>query len=421
MDVEEFLSDGNISCYGASRVNLSSYWKELYQPSFAGEARTVALLLIFLTGIPLNLYIIIAILYKRLYTQPTYLLLLNLGFVDLFACFVPIAFGIVTGHRREISLGSSDYIRCQACKIISGYIIVVSLQSFTVSLLSMERLVFFVSPLRYRNSVTARKTGLMLAIVWLLSFALMMPPIYGYGDLTFAMWCGYIFLTPPHASRSLVYLCLMAVLGATQMVFIVISNVWIGCIAFKSMKMVKGLRITPNPSQATRIMHGDIAVQRAAYNRKMSREVASKQLRFFQVFGGLLLVNILTILPAIILLVAVAVKLAVPGEYVAFVQIVQMSQVVLHPAVETSIAPELRKVIVSHCRICPTKVRYTRVGKCLYKAYFSLSRWCRADLWTNALEKQLVNIYEFSMEEETMRRSYSINSKYRVSRVSHVS
>lgn len=409
-EIVDFLVETNTSCYEAGS-NLSSHWKVFQQPSYAGYQATIPLMLIFVTGLPLNLYIIIAILYKRLYTQPTYLLLLNLGIVDLFACFIPILFAIITGLRGEISFGESDYIRCQVCKLIGGYVLVINLQSFSICLLSLERLIFFVSPLRYRNSITSRRTGVALVIIWLLSIALTIPPLYGYGDLAFAMWCGYIFLTPPHASRSLIYLCVCAVYGAAEVVFLVLSNVWIACIAVKSMNKVKGLRITPNPSQASRIMHGDTFAQYAAYKRKMSRDIAKKQLRFFQVFGSLLLVNFVTILPAIILVVVTIVTLEIPGGFVAFVHIAQMSQVTLHPIIETSIAPELRKVVVSHCRFCPTKIRYTRLGKCFYKAYVRLSKCCRADLWTRALEKELVNVYEFSMElEGKTARNHSIRS-----------
>ena len=391
----------NVSCYGASRETLTDNWRVLYHPDFGGKAGTGPLILLFITGIPLNLYIVIAILYKRLYTQPTYLLLLNLGIIHLITCFIPILFGIVTGLRGEVWFGSSDYFRCQLCKIVSGYLLVSFAQSFNMALLSLERLAFFLSPLRYKSSVTYRKTGYVLVFMWLLSFGLTLPPILGYGDLAFAMWCGFIFLTRPHVDSSVSYLSICVVVGVILLMILVVSNIWIAHIAIKSINEVRDKRVTPISD--TRIGMGTM------YQRTRRREMARKQLRLFQIFGILLLVSILAILPAIFLAAATIINVrALQAEYLIFVQIFQLAQVALHPAIETSIAPELRRIVVSHCLFCcPTKLRYTVVGRCLYAAYIKLGKCCRSDMWTRALEREIVNVYEFSMDHGARTISYS--------------
>ena len=402
-----FLSS-NASCYDASRETLSNnQWRVLYHPDIGGKAGTGPLIVFFAIGVPLNLYIIIAILYKRLYTQPTYLLLLNLGITHLISCFIPILFGIVTGLRGEVWFGSSDYFRCQLCKIVAGYLLVSFAQSFNMALLSLERLAFFLSPLRYKSSVTFRKTSYVLVFTWLLSFGLTLPPILGYGDLPFAMWCGAIFLTRVHLIRSISYLSTCVIFIFLVMMILVVSNVWIVRIAITSIQKTRNLRIITPKSIAPHIVAVD-----AAHYRASRREMARKQLRLFQIFGILLLVSVLAILPAIFLVVATMINVAaLKAECIIFVQISQLSQVALHPAIEASIAPELRKIFVSHCSFCcPTKLRYMACGKYLYAACTKLSTCCRADLWTKALEREIVNVYEFSMDHGA--RTISYNSSY---------
>lgn len=402
MELGEYIDELNASCLNPDSSNLSSHWQLLYGPSYPGLAGTVVLILLFLAGIPLNVYIIIAVTYKRLYVQPTYLLLLNLGFIDLLTCLVPMLFGIVTGLRGEISFGSTDYVRCQVCKIVAVFVLLTILQSFNIALLSLERLVFFVSPLRYQTSLTARRTALALAGIWLLGAALTIPPLLGYGDLAFAMWCGYVFLHSDHTRKSFVYFCVCAILGASLVLFLVFSNLWIAGIALKSMKRVRGLRVRPNrviPVQSSSFVRGnDKNARKAAFRRKMSRDIARRQLRFFQVFGSIMMVNFATLIPAIALVVMATITRAVPGEFIAFVQVTLMSQVILHPVLETSITPELRRIVISHCQVCPAKLLDTKVGGVLCRSWQRLSKCCSAELWSKALEKKLVDMEAFEMD-----------------------
>ena len=109
-------SESCVSGQILDRDSLHSHWRDLHVSVYWGVA---AYILILLIGVPLNLYIITVIAYKRLYSVPTYLLLLNLGITDLLMCPF-IAYQVITQLRGEISFGPTNYIRCQVCSNIIG-------------------------------------------------------------------------------------------------------------------------------------------------------------------------------------------------------------------------------------------------------------------------------------------------------------
>ena len=391
------LAATNASCYGASRDNLSDHWQVLFRPESGGKAATGTLIILFLTGVPLNLYIIIAILYKRLYTEPTYLLLLNLGIVHLISCFIPILFGIVTGLRGEVWFGNSDHFRCKLCKIIAGYLLVAFAEVFNMVLFSLERLAFFLSPLCYMNSVTYKKVALAVVFIWCMCFGLMIPPILGYGDVSFAFWCGIVFSAPAHQDQAITYLLVCATIPIAYLIIVISSNAWILSIAIKSSWKLKKSQIAPatDNSKVARIMVGNSDQKRAAFRRWMGKILVSRQLRYFQIFCILLLVNVFALFPMFCLVLTASFnKSAVKLGLVIAAQICQLSQVVLYPAIEIAITPEFLNMFVSCCTVCCPKIRYKLIGHMSGK----VDKYCWPKIWAKVLERDLVKGYKFTQE-----------------------
>ena len=376
----------------------------LLRPESGGKAATGTLIILFLTGVPLNLYIIIAILYKRLYTEPTYLLLLNLGIVHLISCFIPILFGIVTGLRGEVWFGSSDYFRCQLCKIIAGYNLVIFAELFNMVLFSLERLAFFVSPLRYKNSVTYKKVALAVVFIWCMCFGLMIPPILGYGDMSFVMWCGFVFSAQAHLDRAITYILVCAIIPIAYLIIIIASNAWILSIAIKSSWKLKESQIAPaNKSKVAHMMLGDSEQKRAAFRRWMGKILVSKQLRYFQNYCILLLVNVFAFFPMICLVLVVSAnRSAVNSEFVIAALICQLSQVVLHPAIEIAVTPEFLKMFVSCCTVCCPKIRYKLIGHMSGK----VDKYCWPKIWAKVLVRDIVKGYKFTQESRLSTYSW---------------
>jgi hypothetical protein len=398
-------TNANYSCHAASEDYLTA---DLWKVERGGSG---VLAVYFIFGVPLNLFVIIAILCKHLYSIPTYLLLFNLGFTDLFTCFIPILLATISGLQGEISFGESDYIRCQLCKTVVGYLLVTFARTFIIALLSFERLVYFASPLLHTNSVTPSRISLTLTFVWLLSIGFVIPPLIGYGDSTFALWCGDIFLSKYHLNRSAIYLALSGTFIAMIVIFLTVSNLWIAWIGTKSTRKMRTLHIAPRGSQLnitpqpSHVISDNVLDPLQLYSvarRQKSREVASQQMRLYQVYGTILLVDVLTTLPTAVLLFVLAGATKVPGEFVTFAQVTQLSQVILHPAIIAIIAPSIRKIIFH----CPNKLRYTHFGKHMYKVYKKLVKCCMPSLWAMALEKELLqlNLGELSRAQSRQSR-----------------
>lgn len=89
-------------------VLTAEYWDYSLQDA-EGEvySRTAIQMVLFLTAVPLNLYVFGRILRKKLYFDPTYMLLLNLCVTDLLMC-VSILFNIAMGTTALVTLTLSD-------------------------------------------------------------------------------------------------------------------------------------------------------------------------------------------------------------------------------------------------------------------------------------------------------------------------
>lgn len=416
MDVQRLrrFEASNASCYEASSENLSDqYWQVFFHPDFAGKAGTGPLIMFFIIGVPLNLYIITAILIKRLNTQPTYLLLLNLGIIHLVTCFIPIFFGIVIGLRGEVWFGSSDYFRCLFCKIFTVYLLVTFAEVLNMALLSMERLAFFLSPVEHKNSLTYRRMAFVLVLIWLTSFVLIIPPILGYGDASFAMWCGLIFLSQAHLARALAYFLIGATIPLTYLIIVVASNLGIMLIAIRSSYKVKRSRIIPDSSKVSRIMIGDSEQIKLAYKRRMSRILASKQIHLYQVYFIHLLVNIFTLFPLLALAItSSANRSSVEPEFVVIAQVLQLSQVVIHPAIVTVVTPELSKMILFNCTRCCPRLRYNTIGNTIKAGHRIVGKCCWPRMWAKALENEIMNMYNQTVGMEQSGRYFNyLNSE----------
>ena len=339
-------------------------------------------LVFFLLGVPLNLYVMVKILCKKLYSQPTYLLLFNLAFCDFLVCMITLLFNVITEFNGHHSFGDSDYVRCQVCKIAVAYIMLNLLTTFNLALLSLDRFAFFYIPLKYNKKVTPRKTVFALLGIWLLSGALVIAPLVGYGDFGFSLSCELPFTKREHIIRSIFQFVVTAVAFSAVVLTLGVTNIWIVCIAYKQIKAVKSERIE--------LQNIDIATTDQKKQEKIIRnEAAQKQFKLFRVFGGILLVNFATYLLAIVLPVCLIFITYAPLELLISVKLTILSQVVLHPLIEAFLTPELQATFPPAVKICCTKIGGTKVGGVLRACYAKVTCRSCAELCTAALEKGL--------------------------------
>lgn len=298
-------------------------------------------LIIFFTGVPLNTWIILRIIIKKLYSQPTYMLLLNLAISDLLICLIPVLFNVIFEFAGSKSFGSSNYVRCQVCKIAVIYIILNFQTVFNLSLISLDRFAYFKLSIKYHRIVRTERVGAALVVVWVLSVLLSVPPLAGYGDVVFSTACGMIFVTSLHVERSIPYIIIGILIHSVGIAILIITNVWI---MYIGLKQIRSLRVKPAPK-----LVGNY------FERRMSIidvDSTVKQFKLFQVFGGILLVHFVTLIPAIVLVGIVLFSGHIPEVFYTFVLFSLIAQATLHPLVEAFFTPELKKVIKTWCHKC---------------------------------------------------------------------
>ena len=105
-------------------------------------ALAVIMLIFLLIGLPANATIIVTIIYRKLYKETTYILLLNLAISDFLVCLLVLPFQIIAGFAGGYIFGESDYRRCQVCQ---AGLILTALTVFSINMLafmSIDRFVF---------------------------------------------------------------------------------------------------------------------------------------------------------------------------------------------------------------------------------------------------------------------------------------
>ncbi len=116
-------------------------------------------------GLPWNIIVLAAIVARKGYKDPTYILLMNLVTADLLVCLLVLPFNVKTAFERGFYIANSDYTRCQACHTISIILTsMILLSAFTLGSMAIDRLIYIKHPIRYSSYVTVRV--LFVCLLW---------------------------------------------------------------------------------------------------------------------------------------------------------------------------------------------------------------------------------------------------------------
>ena len=324
---------------------------------------TAFLILIFLSSVPLNMYVFGRILWKRLQSEPTYMLLLNLCVSDLVMCSA-ILFNIITGLSGHYSFGSTDYIRCHVCKIAVVFIVANLVTAFNVALLSIDRCVYFVRPLRYPIHVTPRRTGVAIAGIWILGVLIPISALAGYGDVGFSFGCGFIFVNHRHIQRSYALLALNIIAFSVVAVVIAVTNILVLRIVYKQTKSVRvGVAMgTEMQVLGNRTEQTESAEQQK--ERDAQKRESKKQFKMWKVFGSIVFVNFITLMPTLGLVSALEFTTDIPTAYFHVVLLCIALRVTLQPLIEAFLTPQLRISVWNACKTGWTRMRERCCGCC---------------------------------------------------------
>ena len=288
-------------------------------------------------GAFLNLAVIVSIVKKKLFSQPTFLLLLNLSVTDFLFCATVMPFHVVTGFAGEFVFGSSDLVRCRVCKVGVIITILAFLSLHSVTLISVDRLLFIKKPLHYHKIVTIERIVVVMVLTWCACIGISLPPLFGVGQINYIQdlfHCAFDFTSHSVYTIILVGEALVPLLG------LVISSLWVALIAQKHLKQI--------------YRTGD--QQESANHHRVAKKQKSKhQFHLIRVFGAIIIANILTWIPIMTLAVVATVvenKFDIPIEYKIFSYLCFLFQPVVHPLLEASLISEIGFPFLKWLRSC---------------------------------------------------------------------
>ncbi len=333
------MSNFSFSCLSnVSRDSLSPYAWVVDHPGDAGfngkvgngYAVAIIMLLFLLVGLPWNIMVIAMILHKRLYTQPTVILMLNLTITNLLLCIFVMPFHIISGFAGEYVFGSSDYVRCCVCQtgLLNTVLLAVSIH--TVSLMSVDRFIYLKRPILYSSIVTPKRMTVAIALVWCVCIAISIPPLFGFGSILFSFTvvsCVAYFVGQSHLVPNYSYMLLLLIELLVPIIVVFVMYIWILCIARKN--------IIQNYNRTK-----DTMSEGADQNQQR------KQFRLVQVFGAIFTAIIVTWLPIIICYIVAAIRGRLPTVMYSIAYLSLLSETTIHPVIEAIL---IRDILGTQC------------------------------------------------------------------------
>lgn len=319
-------------CDNPSRNSVTpEYWTPPSEFRDGSLATGVVMLLFCLIGLPSNFIIIVIILKQKLYKLPTHILLLNLVISDFLLCLLYMPFTVIASFAGSYIFGSSDYTRCRLCE---GGLIFTALTFFsvwTLGLISVDRFIYIKFPFSYEKTVTKVRTVITVIVAWLLSIFVALLPLTGFGHITLSynlLTCMVNLFGETPLTRNINYMIFLIALGVIPVIVIVITSIWIACIARKQIGKVY-----------------DSTSREDKCERKQIQKVKNKkQVALLKVFGGILIANFITWIPVIIYsIVSIVVSSDdIPHWVFLFVFGTFIMHSVLYPFIEGIIIPDIR-------------------------------------------------------------------------------
>lgn len=184
--VENITTSNELTCLPNANLTLTPViWKFEYQNA-APEVFVVELL-IYLTAIAWNLFIVVYMLIKReKLKDPPNMLLFTLGLIDLGATLITAPFYLSTLLRGEWFFGEDDCTRQSVCKSV-GFMLsfVLLFQTNIIAAMSFDRFLAIVKPLHYGKYLTWQITILVVAAAFVFSLLPCITPLFGFGVFFF--------------------------------------------------------------------------------------------------------------------------------------------------------------------------------------------------------------------------------------------
>lgn len=344
----------SLSCSNSSHDFITEdKWLLKGEEIVNGQLIAAVLILMVLIGLPSNTLVIVAIVRKQLYHQPTFILLLNLALIDVLLCMLVLPVNIISGFAGEFFFGDNDHTRCQVCQVGVIFTTLTFLSLYSMSLISLDRFLFIRRPLKYEQMLTVKRTVIIVLGTWLLCIVISILPIFGFGHIDFAKRTA---LCTVNCAGNIRYLLVLSGLSLLPLTVLIVTNVWLIVIVQKHIRQIYTTHDSCLSSTEKEIKLRNLV-------RRIKERRNQKQLHLVRVFGAIFATNICTWLPILVVTISCSAlnMESVPLPFVTFSYLALVSQSVLHPILEASLVRDIRIYILRIlCYCCHEKFsRYT--------------------------------------------------------------
>ena len=283
----------------------------------------------------INLFVLIfTFCHPRSLKQPSIIFLTNFLLVNLMMATLVMPCVIITGIFGEWIFGGTPEEKNVTCQFF-GFVLVYALQLIimTLTVISVDRFYFIAKPLLYKRVMNTSVAVVVVTSVWIISFLMHVSPFLGLGKYRFLEslgTCGFL----SYGQRNYVlYLCSF---NSVFIMIILVTTLWTFCFSRKFIQTIRQQHCTTYPERNT---HEHIYMQRMK--------------KLFGIFGVLLTVVILTIVPGVIVAVIqgfTSDELQLSVFTIAFVMF--LLNCVINPIVQSYFRKEVYEFIVHCCGIC---------------------------------------------------------------------
>ena len=330
------------SCALICRMNSSGSditpvcW-ELEDKNLVGARILAGFIALFIVvGLPWNVSLAATIIWKKLYLQPAIALLLNLAITDILLS-IPSFKIVAVGVAGEYIFGNSDGQRCTTCLLTGFFQISLSVNTlFVITLISIDRLVYIQKPFFYERKSTKVRVIFGNTVFPFISLCIGLLSFVDH-QVNFSKQ----LMTCLPNLKSNWYAYVLVVICCVALVIFLVCNIWVIVIVQRN---INEIYKTTNMNYS----EGDQKLE-----KRLNNERHRKQVHLFRVFGLLILSNVITWMPKILLFLTVQVKQysEIDPTFFMLAHAFFVLQIPLHPMLETSLIAEVREPL-KHILTC---------------------------------------------------------------------
>ena len=329
-----------------SSVNISNAtaWKIREELRRGSPAVATVFAIYFIVAFCWNLFIILTFLKRRkLLREPANILLLNLAIADIAVAITQMFFSVVTESYKEFVFGMSDVVRCGMCNFVGVFFMLLyGVSMHTLALLSFDRFLLLYKPFKYKKIMTQRTTIIFVLGIWLIATILAVPPVLGFGQIEFNLSFGSC--VPRFSGTNLksqlsnfYYVMYVAVESLFPIITIMLCSFWTYWFVNKFLKR----------NYRRRSFYNRRGTEGATQQRHEDTRYHRQQQQLVKVFGALLMSNLVSWSPVLIVIIVVGVIGAeqVKHEVYVFGWICFLTAPVFHPIIESFFVKDMRLVV----------------------------------------------------------------------------